>query len=610
MTMWGFSSRKEQDGSTAATEVTNDDKQLSPSKRSRRRMGRRRGTGGDGNDKPGANDKPGSKKMPGPLNFSRPNGKQLLNNNDQALRTSRVMNQKETELSTGNGISHYEQQQDVNVDATDGQGIEILLDYKSSPAKGQHHSRRSMSNHKGRRSVPPEPQRMEQLQKHLSTRGSVSVAKVAPVVMSLEKDVLARRCKVYRAQFSVFFPIPTNSPSDPLAPKEQRRHRIPLGGRCASESLPYGNMVRMLQSTNPVDEITSVRTELKKTKAELDALEEDKDGLERRFLALNQQQLQSSPTGVRKGQLIAQQPVASGAIDGVDWDIHRLLSSNRKLGAKERTDLELKRGRSITVYLDNARSEEAFLNKCCGIKQAVTKKSKRKFPAVAVDPYNCRVGGAASTIRHLSLLPKGSSFFVSRDNGKSYSWGQLPPRLLQRMKSQGLDPVKHCGDLIYLSTGPNGYYFAEFRSGDCWWGCAGEDKEFYEILQKWEIYRVVFGASVTHTAVDGGNRRRDMVCNSWIILGRDGRAAWKNLPSRLHQTLEGRLANSAAPAEVSLGAGDSYYVRFLDGTIDYCLPAQLASVCDRIQTRGGIITDMALNPEVSHEFVVRHTEIS
>ena len=92
-------------------------------------------------------------------------------------------------------------------------------------------------------------------------------------------------------------------------------------------------------------------------------------------------------------------------------------------------------------------------------------------------------------------------------------------------------------------------------------------------------------------------------------MGRDGRAAWKNIPSRLHQTLESRLANSAAPAEIALGTGDSYYVRFLDGTVDYCLPAELAVVCERIQKSGAVITDMALNPEVSHEFMVRHTEI-
>lgn len=621
MTMWGFSSssRKEHDVSSTATErTTEDQKQLSPSKRSRRRIGRRRQSSrGARNDNM---KEVNIKKRSGPLNFSRATGKQLQQsplqsgNDEKALRSSRVVNQKEW-----NSLQENAGNPGIKMDATDGQGIEILLDYSSaqssdchqrnppkSPNKGHHHSRRSMSNHKGRRGAPPELHRLEQA---LVTPHTDSVGNSMGVLLSLETEMASKRIKVYRAQFSMLFPIPTNHSADPLtSSREQIRHRIPLGGRLWVETMSYSAVVQTLQNACPVDEMTSVRAELKKTQAELDALEDDKEDLEQRWLSLNkQQQLRSSASVFAGGQQLGKQHLASCVTDGVDWDIHRLLSSNRKMDAQERADLELKRGCSITVNLENPRSEESFLNKCCGLKQAVPKKFKRRFAAVTVDSVNCRAGGAGSTIRHLALLPKGSSFFVSRDNGKSYSWGQLPPRLLQRMKSQGLDPVKHCGDLIYLSTGPNGYYFAEFQSGECWWGCAGEDKEFYEILQKWEVYRVVFGSSVTHTAIDSNSCKREMISNTWIILGRDGRAAWKNLPSRLHQTLEGRLANSAAPAEVALGAGDSYYVRFLDGTVDYCLPAQVASVCEGIQKRGGTITDMALNPDVSHEFLVRHT---
>lgn len=608
--------------STSTEPTTEDQKQLSPSKRSRRRMGRRRQSDSN-NPKRAVHDggkEWNSKRQSGPLNFSRANGKQYQqsppqsSNNEQTLRSSRVLNQKEWNSAQANAGNP-----DIKMDATDGQGIEILLDYSSgqssgglyrnppiSPNKGHHHSRRSMSNHKGRRSAPPDPHRLEQA---LVASPTHAVGNGINVLLSLEAVIAAKRIKVYRAQFSVLFPIPTSPSVDSLTSSgEQRRHRIPLGGRRWAETVSYGVVVQTLQNACPVDEMVSVRVELKKTKTELDALEEDKEGLEQRWLSLNeQQQLRSSASAIGRGQQLVKQPLASGVVGGVDWDIHRLLSSNRKMGGQERADLEVKRGHCITVNLENSRAEDSFLNKCCGLKQAVPKKPTRRLAAVTVDSLNCRAGGAGSTIRHLALLPKGSSFFVSRDNGKSYSWGQLPPRLLQRMKSQGLDPVKHCGDLIYLSTGPNGYYFAEFRSGECWWGCAGEDKEFYEILQKWEIYRVVFGASVAHTAIDSSSCRREVISNTWIILGRDGRAAWKNLPSRLHQTLEGRLANSAAPAEVALGAGDSYFVRFLDGTVDYCLPAQVASVCEGIQKSGGTITDMALNPEVSHEFLVRHT---
>jgi len=633
MTMWGFSSRKEQDGSTASTEMSGrGDPKLSPSKKSRRRIGRKRGGDKDNSNSatPGTVEKAAPPKS-GPLGFStKSNGAKLgqpkppPDNDQEALRTShRVMNQKQEPTQF-----HYDQQeQDVDVETTDGQGIEILLDLQSSqsntnsksansnpnnsstmgntnaynqnnlpqpksPSKTQvHHSRRSMSNHhkQGRRSAPPDPKRPDQIP-------GLPTSMAGPVI-SLEQDILPKRTKIYRAQFSVFFPVPRGGASDPLA-NGPSRHRIPLGGRRnTTTNLSYHEMVHMLQHAVPVDEVTSVRIELKKTKQEMDALEEDKESLEQRWSTLNKQQ---SAVGNNTNREMIK-------VDGVDWDIHRLLNSKRKMSSQERNDLEQVRGRCITVVLQNPRSEDSFLAKCCGIKQAELKKSRSKGSAITMDPDNCRQGGAGATIRHLALLPRGSSFFVSRDNGKSYSWGQLPPRLLQRMKSQGLDPVTFCGDLMYLSTGPNGYYFAEFRSGECWWGCAGEDKEFYEILQQWDIYRVVFGSTTVHTAVDEKNRTREVITNSWIILGRDGRAAWKNLPSRLHHTLERRLANSAAPAEVALGSGDSFYVRFLDGTVDYCLPAELASVCERIQGRGGAITDMALHPEVSHEFMVRHT---
>ena len=173
----------------------------------------------------------------------------------------------------------------------------------------------------------------------------------------------------------------------------------------------------------------------------------------------------------------------------------------------------------------------------------------------------------------------GTSFgmFLSRDTGKAQTWGRLPPKLYRRIQEDG--DTTEIGDIVYLSTGPNGSYFAEFRSGECWWGSAVEDREFQAILHSWDVYRVVFGRMESFTD-DQGNAK---VTNSWIILGRDGRAAWKNIPSRLQHCLERRLSTWAAPAEVALGPGDSYFVRFLDGTVDYCLPAQIASVCEYIE---------------------------
>jgi hypothetical protein len=54
----------------------------------------------------------------------------------------------------------------------------------------------------------------------------------------------------------------------------------------------------------------------------------------------------------------------------------------------------------------------------------------------------------------------------------------LPRKLYRRMN--GEDDI---GDLTYLSTGPHGCYYAEFRSGECWWGSAVEDHDFHAIIQ-------------------------------------------------------------------------------------------------------------------------------
>jgi len=663
MTSWGFLSKKEQEVTPTTTSTAETgESQLSPFKnRSRKIMGGRRRSeyeqhlaNNNNNNNNNSNNSSTSSGKKKPLSFG---------------RNFRQQKQKQSSPYNNNYTSAQEESdkhQAIQLDASDD-GIELMYgedhfkqhhhssathntttttDNNNNNNNNQqhHHSRRSMSNHKGqRRSIPvsPKPAQHENFDLPFTnaapgtttasatstslTQRLVNTAHVP--VISLEKDVLVQRTKIFRAQFSVLFPVSatttdattmTFSTNNALGAP---RHRIPLGGTRPVQ-LSYRETLQLLQNANPGDEMTCVKVELHRTKVEMDVLEQDKDALKRRWRSLQQQQQQQQQSSsnnqhtinpLQKQQQEQQQQQLSAS--SVDWDIHRLLHSQRKMGLQERLDLEQIRGRCITVHLSNPRAEDAFLNKCCGAKQHLTPDSNTEGPLSSLTmytmtPQNCRAGGAGATIRHLALLPRGSSFFVSRDNGKSYSWGQLPPRILQRMKTQGLDPVTHCGGLKYLSTGPNGSYFAEFRSGECWWGCAGEGKEFYEILQQWDVYRVVFGASMMHTTTtSGGGHDNNIITNSWIILAKDGRAAWKNVPSRLHQILESRLANAAAPAEVSLGSGESYYVRFLDGTVDYCLPAEIAAVCERIQSHGGTITDIAMNPEVSHEFMIRHTEV-
>jgi hypothetical protein len=244
-----------------------------------------------------------------------------------------------------------------------------------------------------------------------------------------------------------------------------------------------------------------------------------------------------------------------------------------------------------------------FVHKCGGKLQHIqrTRLFKNDDTIITLSPSNCRPSGAATTLQHVGLIStdKHNGFFFTRDVGRSLAFGHVPNKLFRRMKQEERHDI---GDLQYLNTGLHGCYYAQFHSGECWWGSAVEDSDFHRIMQSWDVHRVAFG-SIEYFEDD------NQATNSWIVLSRDGRAAWKNIPPRLSQKLECRLASWSAPVEVSLGPGNSYFIRYLDGSTDYCLPAKIARVCDRIEKRGGIITQVCLHPDVSHDFVIRHTEL-
>jgi len=267
----------------------------------------------------------------------------------------------------------------------------------------------------------------------------------------------------------------------------------------------------------------------------------------------------------------------------------------------ERTALQEKRGVCLTISLHNEPLREIFLSKC-GCKPSIITRDRHN-KVITISPETCREGGAAATIQHISLVPTaahGASFFISRDSGKAFYYSRLPDRLFRRLQSS-----KHrdASDLIYVSAGPLGCYYAEFRSGECWWGVAVDDdddpQDFDTLCREWDIARVVFGPCC---AVED-NEGRKYRAVSWIVISQDGRAAWKNLPSRLHQTLEGRMASEAAPAEVSLGYGGSYFVRFLDGTVDYCLPAHIADVIEKSRLP---VTAVYMHPDLPLDYILRH----
>lgn len=478
----------------------------------------------------------------------------------------------------------------------------------------------------------------------LETREPPQVPIRAEPVISLQAQ-LRHRQRVHKMQFSVSFaanaapdPAPlTRSPwSFNKSPKSQTQnqwrpkdHRIPLHGMVPVEAA-YGDILNLLQHSHVADEYSAVHQEYEQMNMEMEALERDRDHLQAKLKTQS-----TSPTAVRSPT--SQYPSVSSS--SLDWDVQKLLDSAR-LTDVERRRLESKRGNCFTMCVSNTRAREAFLSKC-GAKLPELLKThagngtgnKKRGPVLpppdclTLGPHNCRTGGAATSIRQVTMLKDtGSShgsnnmnnkqadtshqmsgFFVSRDAGRAQAWGRIPAKLYRRIKEEGGDRQCELGDLVRLSTGPFGCYFAEFGSGETWWGSAvADDTDFHTILKSWDVFKVVFGPFTTLEDDDTQSKR---LVTSWIILGRDGRAAWKNIPQRLQQRLERRLANWAAVAEVSLGPGGSYFCRFLDGTIDYCVPAQVASVCEYVEGNGGTITEITLHPEISDDFLIRHTEL-
>ena len=410
-----------------------------------------------------------------------------------------------------------------------------------------------------------------------------------PVIRLSEQIQLKRR--VNHSQFSVSFSALQTTHNDGEL-NGRRGHRISLSGGSPDLKLSYDQVLQILENTKVTDEYSAVKEELECMQTEIKALEKDR-------ILLQQHRYDASQ---HRQQILAFNSSSSQYVK--EWDLHKLLQeeSSKFLSPEDKSRLKRKRGTSLTLYFQSYKAKEVFLDRF-GSDVATATPDKRNACGDTIT-----VDGVAYDLQNLTLMSNTNvfktGFFFNEDSGKSRLWGRLPQRLYTRMKRAGTR--YSISDLVYLSTGPHGSYYGEFRSGICWWGSAVQDTDFHETLKQWDVYRVVFGQIQTIT--EKNNRPR--VLSSWIILGRDGRIAWKNIPSRLDKLLKSRMANEAAPAEISLGPGESYFVRFLDGSIDYCLPAEIAEVCDRIERQGGQITNITLHPDISHDFVIRHTQES
>lgn len=444
-------------------------------------------------------------------------------------------------------------------------------------------------------------------------------------VVSFETEASLRQ-KVTRNQYSVHqWPAlsakkhtQTVMPSVMLKPNKY--HRVSFTPVTNRESgTTFDDVLFLLRSHEVVDEMTSIKQEMKRMDLELQALQSDRQKLEEMAETLAAPEpsepslLDESNSGTMPQEwdpnalLAAPRGTATtSSAAATAQQIQNDVATTNTITPEQRSLLETWRGASLTVFFHDKSVTETLANKC-GVKNHVLAKFKEspRNNILELSPDTCREGGAATTISHLALLCKESGgeigFFLGRDQGKSMFAGHLPDRLYRRMQDTGMNPKTTASEIAYLSVGPLDYYYAEFKSGEVWWGSATDDRAFTTLCQEWDIYRVVFGPPLV---LDDYEQNSQTIL-PWVIISRDGRAAWKNLPARLDNLLSSRMANQAGIAEVSLGSGDSYFCRFLDGSIDYCLPAAQAQIVAELESRGHSITSVTLHPELSQDFIIR-----
>mmetsp|Transcript_8324 Transcript_8324/g.12820 ORF Transcript_8324/g.12820 Transcript_8324/m.12820 type:complete len:529 (+) Transcript_8324:58-1644(+) len=401
--------------------------------------------------------------------------------------------------------------------------------------------------------------------------------------------------KIHRCQFSMDFPLHKTGPQTKSSGlrRNNRKHRILLDSD-KEESSSLQDHIFLLQSHVAKEELSSVQDECTRLDAELKALEDDRMELEHEFLR--------GPNKNNKADAMCMSL----------WDLNFLLREKRlsagiskpSLKPEEIADLEKRRGQYWTLQLASKTTRDLL---CTKMEQNVLSRHKTRLMI------------EVPKVAHVNLVPSGNkagstSFFFHTDSGHSH--GQIPVRLQRRMKKSNI-PIDA---LSYLSTGPNGAYYASFSSGHEWWGMS--DLDFLRLVQEWPVHRVAFGHATTVTNISSqlpnvvatnkspvNNKMKKRRLYSWIITSRDGRVAFKNLPPRLAHLLDSRVADKSAPSEISLGPEGSYFIKFLDGSIDFCLPDFMMSACETIQKKGGKITNILLHPLLSKEFLIRHTEL-
>jgi len=398
------------------------------------------------------------------------------------------------------------------------------------------------------------------------------------------------------------------------------QHRVPINSLTKTRPT-YGNTkdaLSILGRYDPFDEESAIEEELKKSNAEMRALEYDHEAINTQ-LARGTNSRTMFTTGRCNNPKCPSIWDIDILLDEADFDgdkynvikgmqYRKNDDSDRQgneeavnplaVGWEQRRTLQTKRGYSLLASFEDPLTGEIFAQKCGGTQafQPIHTCLRNDSDYVLMK----KVAANAGAVRHFAITNgrQGSSFFMSKDCGRAYQDDNLPARLRVCIKDRGSDLQANA--IRYLACGPNESYFAQLMSGEYLWGISQPDEEFKMVMSSFQVHRVAFGPFIEN----GTN-----IETSWIVISKSGQLAWRNLPCRLHQLLASRDENMAAPCEVSLGNENAYFIKFMDGEMDYCLPSHVAGLCERISGQGAYITNIGLHPELCKAFIIRHTKL-
>lgn len=336
---------------------------------------------------------------------------------------------------------------------------------------------------------------------------------------------------------------------------------------------------------------------------------------------------------------------------------------NSPITKQQRRKLERKRGICLTIHISDERIQDAFKTEFANIANAIEESDAGgrstilsssdervrditdRYSTMAVSPgssptkkagkmSNATLTSTASklitvigcrALRSMNFLSitqaeiqsgydaeqRDVGFWYISDDNSASCVGMPPPKFAERLSrernlsSGAAYPVSN---VHYMASGPLGSYFVRFASGETWWGlggtCPSQHEQFAQIMKKIEVRRIAFGPPCSEF-IKGGST---VTVVPWVAIGTDGTVAWSSsLPSSFERLFSDRPRDLAAPVEVSLGAGGSYFVKFADGNFKCVVSSPLANVCRQIEAKGARITNMVLHAE-SHAYIIRHSK--